>query len=110
MSYSGNCRGRLRRRLPREPSRSVEEGRLIVFGAEELFEEALAVVEEAADDVDGCSFFVGDLVDVAIVEGEDLRARKAEENGRVGGDDELRVLVVAESLVEHDEERELALG
>ena len=34
---------------------------------------------------------VGDLVDARSVKAKDLRARMAEQDGRVGGDDELRV-------------------
>ena len=48
-------------------------------------------------------------MDAAAIEGEDLRARVAEQDGRVGGDDELGVLVVAQGVVDEDQEGELAL-
>ena len=77
---------------------------------EELVEEGFAVVEEAVDDLHGGGVFVGDGVEVTVVEGEDLGAGVSEQNGGVGGDDELSVFVAAEGVVEEDEEGELALG
>jgi hypothetical protein len=47
---------------------------------------------------------------VTIVEGEDLCAGIAEQDGGMGGDDELRVFVGAKGVVDEDEEGELALG
>jgi hypothetical protein len=49
-------------------------------------------------------------VKVAVVEGEDLCAGVAEEDGGVGGDEELGVFVAAEGVVDEDEEGELALS
>jgi len=76
---------------------------------EELVEEGFAVVEEAANDLHGGGVFVGDGVEAAVVEGEDLCARVAEQDWGVGGDDELRVFIAAERVVNEDEEGELAL-
>ena len=68
------------------------------------------MIEEAADDLGGWGLFEGDFVDVGVVERKDLRSGVAEEDGGVGGDDELGVLVVAEGVVDEDEEGELPLG
>jgi hypothetical protein len=46
---------------------------------------------------------------MAVVKGEDLGAGVAEQDGGVGGDDELCVLEAAESVVNEDEEGQLTL-
>ena len=46
---------------------------------------------------------------MAVVEGEDLGAGVAEQDGGVGGDDELCVLEAPESVVNEDEEGQLTL-
>lgn len=84
----------------------LEQGRGLM---EELLQEAFSVAGEAADDLKRRGVFVGDLVEVAVVEGEDLRAGVAEQDRRVGGDEELGVLVAAKGVVDEDEEGELAL-
>ena len=48
-------------------------------------------------------------MEFTFVEGDDLGFGVAEKDGRVGGDDELGVLVLAQGVVEQDEEGELAL-
>ena len=62
---------------------------------EEFLKEAVAIIYKAADDLHGSGFFVGNRADVAFVEGEDLCAGVSEQDGRVGGDDELSVFVAA---------------
>jgi len=71
--------------------------------------EAIAIVHKATDDLEGSSVFVVDLVEVAVIEGEDLRAGIAEQNRGVGGDEELGIFVAAKGVVDEDKERELAL-
>jgi hypothetical protein len=83
-----------------------EQGQVV---PEELLEETVAVVDEAAHDLHGGCLFVVDLVELAFIEGEDLRAGVSKQDGRVGGDDELRVFVAAQSVVDEKKERELAL-
>ena len=78
--------------------------------AQQLVHEGLVVVHDAARDLKGRGVFVGDGVDDAVVETEDLGAGRGEQDGRVGGDEELRVGVLADGVVEEDEEGELALG
>jgi hypothetical protein len=68
-----------------------------------------AVVDEAANDLHGGGVFVSDFVQVTVVEGEDLGAGVSEQDGGVGGDDELGVFVAAKGVVDEDKERELAL-
>lgn len=63
---------------------------------EKFLEEAVAVVQEAADDLRGSGFFACDLANPFAVEGQDLRLWITQQNGRMGGDDELRALVSAE--------------
>ena len=68
-----------------------------------------SVVYETADDLHWGGLFVGDRVDMAFVEGEDLCAGVSEQDGRVGGDDELCVLVTAQGVVDEKEQGKLAL-
>ena len=107
-SKQGTRRTIRTREGPEVGSGFFEEGGLVVF--EEGFEEGFAIVEEAAGDLPGVGLVEGDLVDAAAVEGEDLGSGVAEQDGGVGGDDELSVLVVAQGVVDEDEEGELALG
>ena len=64
---------------------------------------------EAAGDLDGRAGVVLDFVNGSVVEREDLRAWEAEQDGRVGGDNELRGAVGAEHVMHEDEHGELAL-
>jgi hypothetical protein len=47
---------------------------------------------------------------MAFVEGQDLCAGVAEQNRRVGGDDELSVFIGTQCVVDEDEKGELPLG
>src|SRR5579875_2652062 len=78
----------------------VEEGG---SGTQELVEKRLVIGEKAARDLVRRGLGVFDLMDVAIVEAEDLRAGATEQDGRVRGDDELRVRILADCVVKKDE-------
>ncbi len=71
-------------------------------GLKEIFEEVIAVVYEAADDLHGGGVFVGDFVEPAFVEGEDLGVGVAEQDWRMSGDDELGVFVLVQGVVDKD--------
>src|ERR1700746_2464695 len=55
-------------------------------------------------------FLIVNFVDPSFVEREDLGHRIGEQYRRVSWDDELRVLELAQNVVNQDQERELPLG
>src|SRR5918997_1746853 len=72
-----------------------------------MSEEGFGVVEEVARERDVLDLFVSDAADGGAVEAEDVGAGQSHQDGRVRGDDELRVLLG--HPLEHREEGELAL-
>ena len=70
----------------------------------EFLNEAVAIIHKAANDLKGSCVLVIDLVKVAVVEGEDLRAGIAEQNGGVGRDEELGIFVTSQGVVDEDKE------
>lgn len=65
--------------------------------------------QEALHDLHRCGVFVVDLVQHAVVEGEDLGSGVGEQNRRMCRDDELCVLEHLQGVVQQDEERQQAL-
>ena len=77
--------------------------------AEQFRDEVLAIQCETSNDLHRGGLFVGDFMQRAAVEGQDLRFGVAQQNGRVGGNDELRVRVVLQCVVNENQKCELPL-
>src|ERR1043165_875818 len=73
----------------------------------QVLQESLRVVEEISGERDVLDLVVGQAAQGRVVEAEDVCAGQGHEDGRVRGDDELRVL--RGHLFEHGEQRELSL-
>jgi len=68
--------------------------------SKQFFQKPVAVVHKAPHNLHRGSVFILDLMKLFPIERKDLRLRVTEQNWRVGGNDELRISVLPQNIVE----------